>query len=114
MLGKYRALGKWRTAKRWQAACNESNARFIQCACQKLRLLEKLPVSSPCCTPEAPDRKYRNDRKEKPAQSAKEYHYAACRSGKYLILLTSCEFILKNKISGPRAYSLGASAAGEV
>jgi hypothetical protein len=40
MLGKYRALGKWKTAKRWQAACNESNARFTQCACQKVRLIE--------------------------------------------------------------------------
>jgi hypothetical protein len=28
MLGKSRALGKWKTAKSWQAACYESNARF--------------------------------------------------------------------------------------
>jgi hypothetical protein len=25
MLGKTRALGKWKTTNRWQAACNESN-----------------------------------------------------------------------------------------
>ena len=28
MLGKSHALGKWKTAKSWQAACNESNAGF--------------------------------------------------------------------------------------
>jgi hypothetical protein len=28
MLGKSRALGKWETAKSWQAACYESHARF--------------------------------------------------------------------------------------
>jgi hypothetical protein len=26
MLGKTRALGKWKSTNRWQAACNESNA----------------------------------------------------------------------------------------
>ncbi len=28
MLGKSRALGKWKTAKSWQAACNQSNEWF--------------------------------------------------------------------------------------
>jgi hypothetical protein len=28
MLGKSRALGKWKSAKSWQAACNQSNEQF--------------------------------------------------------------------------------------
>jgi hypothetical protein len=28
MLGKSRALGKWKTAKSWQAACYQSNIEF--------------------------------------------------------------------------------------
>ena len=28
MLGKTRALGKWKGAKRWQVVCNQSNVRF--------------------------------------------------------------------------------------
>jgi hypothetical protein len=28
MLGKSRALGKWKTVKSWQAACNQSNDWF--------------------------------------------------------------------------------------
>src|SRR5208282_6370743 len=34
MLGKMRAVGKWKTANSWQAACNESNVRFTGRACQ--------------------------------------------------------------------------------
>jgi hypothetical protein len=29
MLGKTGALGKWKSAKSWQAACNQSNLWFI-------------------------------------------------------------------------------------
>jgi hypothetical protein len=34
MLGKSSALSKWKTAKSWQAACNQSNAWFTNGACQ--------------------------------------------------------------------------------
>ena len=100
MLGKSRALGKWKTAKRWQAACNESNARFTQCACQKLRLIEApgiftlLHARSPSLQiSERSQRKTCGERKGVPLRCS--------RTRKYLILLTGCEFIFKNKISGP-------------
>jgi hypothetical protein len=34
MLGKSRALGKWKTAKSWQAACYQSNPQFTNGTCQ--------------------------------------------------------------------------------
>ena len=33
MLGKSRRLGKWKLAKRWQTACNQSNGKFTKGTC---------------------------------------------------------------------------------
>jgi hypothetical protein len=33
MLGKSRSLGKWKTAKSWQAACNQSNETVLRGTC---------------------------------------------------------------------------------
>jgi hypothetical protein len=45
MLGKSRALGKWKTAKSWQAACNQSNHWFTNGLANIVAAPSRLPVT---------------------------------------------------------------------
>jgi hypothetical protein len=90
MLGKSRALGKWKSAKSWQAACNKSNERFSNGIALKLWRGEVGNVGARRISP------WLGPRKD-------------------LILLANYEFILSTLVPGPKASPLARRRyAGEV
>src|SRR5271169_5722280 len=90
MLGKTRALGKWKSANSWQAICNQSNLRFTN---GLATVSEEVRVSDDWRSP-------------KTCRSGRQMILAAASDiffgpRKDLILLTVCAFILRTQISGP-------------
>jgi hypothetical protein len=72
MLGKTRALGKWKTTNRWQAACNESNARFTNKLCRSEGQRERQSG-----LPRPFEAFNRKDREEEPRRTQSETQYFA-------------------------------------
>ena len=89
MLGKSRALGKWKTANSWQTICNQSNAPFTN------------GLANDCKTEAMSAEELKSwdvlQRQRSPLLRCGPH----CGPRKDLILLTSCAFILRTQISGP-------------
>jgi len=90
MLGKTRALGKWKSANSWQAICNQSNLRFTN---GLATVSEEVRVSDDWRSP-------------KTCRSGRQMILAAASDiffgpRKDLILQPSYEFISRTQPSGP-------------
>jgi hypothetical protein len=106
MLGNSGALGKWKTRKRWQMACNESNLGFTRSAfCRPSGL-----IFSAKCKGSEPQSTQRTSAKF--AKKIKLGHYrTAAGPQKDLILWANCEFILQLHNIGPKSVVAEAIAA---
>ena len=101
MLGKSRAVGKRKSAKSWQAACNQSNLRFTERSCQRPRN-EGLQL-------------WTDFSQGEDVGPVETVNPASLGPRKDLILLASCEFIRSTQSIGPYACPLaGRRHAGEV
>jgi hypothetical protein len=89
MLGKTRALGKCKTAKSWQAACNQSNAPFTNGLASDR---EPATVRRKQCT-----------LSRSSGEVTSQASTPVCGLRKYLILLAGYEFILQYTKIGPKA-----------
>jgi len=95
MLGKSRALGKWKTAKSWQVACNQSNHQFTnglarRCGRRKLGHLSN------------PRNVYRQDRRERSGECKSRAIASAWGPRKDLILLVVYASILSTQTPDQR------------
>ena len=91
MLGKSGAVGKWKPAKSWQVACNQSNEWFTNGLARgkvyRNRRVQILP----------------GDMAKNAAKNAKRGARVALGPPKDLILRSSCEFIPERQHLGSRA-----------